>query len=50
MEINIRQIATIKNVRLTPIDDHWQEIISEIELADDIPAEAFNCISSFSHL
>jgi len=33
-----------------PIDDNWEEIIAEIELADDIPTEAFQNISDFSHL
>ena len=50
MEITLSPIAIIKNSRTTPIDDHWSEIISEIELADNIPTEAFNCIGEFSHL
>ena len=50
MEIKLTPIAFVKNSRVEAIDDHWQEIISEIELADDIPDEAFENISSFSHL
>ncbi len=50
VEIKLRPIATVKNSRKTPIDDFWEEVISEIELADDIPVEAFNGISDFSHL
>jgi len=50
MKIEITPIATVKNSRSTAIDDHWQNIISEIVLADNIPTEAFNGISDFSHL
>ena len=50
MEIKLRPIATVKNSRTKPTDDFWAEIISEIELADHIPAEAFDNISDFSHL
>ena len=31
-------------------DDYWGSIISEIKLADNIPADAFNGIDEFSHL
>jgi tRNA-Thr(GGU) m(6)t(6)A37 methyltransferase TsaA len=50
MDINLRPIAIVTNSRTTPIDDHWSEIISVIELAEHIPAEAFNNIADFSHL
>lgn len=50
MEINIVPIAIVKNSRTTPIDDNWEEIIAEIELAENIPTEAFKNISDFSHL
>ena len=50
MEIELRPIATVKNSRKTPKDDFWEEVISEIELADNIPSEAFKSISEFSHL
>jgi tRNA (adenine37-N6)-methyltransferase len=50
MEIKLNPVATVKNARLTPTDDFWEEIISEIELADHIPTEAFDNISDFSHL
>jgi tRNA-Thr(GGU) m(6)t(6)A37 methyltransferase TsaA len=50
MEISLRPIAIVKNSRTSPVDDHWREIISEIELMPDIPSEAFNCIEDFSHL
>ena len=50
MEIKLRPIATVKNSRLEPVDDHWESIVAEIELADHIPTEAFENISQFSHL
>lgn len=50
MEIILQSIATVKNSRAEPIDDNWETIIAEIELADHIPTEAFNNISDFSHL
>lgn len=50
MEITLRPIATVRNSRTIPIDDHWEGIVAEIELADDIPKEAFDSISDFSHL
>ena len=50
MEINLRPVATVRNSRIAPTDDFWGEVISEIELCDHIPTEAFEGISDFSHL
>ena len=50
MEIKLQSIATVKNSRIEPIDDNWESIVAEIELADHIPTEAFENISDFSHL
>ena len=50
MDITIRPIGFVKNARNAPTDDFWEEVISEIELAEDIPTEAFDHISDFSHL
>lgn len=50
MNINLSPIAVVKNIRKEPVDDNWSEIISEIELLKEIPLEAFNSISDFSHL
>jgi tRNA-Thr(GGU) m(6)t(6)A37 methyltransferase TsaA len=50
MEIKLNAVAIVKNSRKNPIDDFWGDIISEIELCDHIPAEAFEGISEFSHL
>ena len=50
MEITVKPIGVVKNSRKQPTDDFWEGIISEIELVDDIPAEAFSGLSDFSHL
>jgi tRNA (adenine37-N6)-methyltransferase len=50
MDITLNPIATVKNSRTTPIDDHWTEITSIIELADNMPTEVLNNIADFSHL
>jgi len=50
MEIKLRPVATVKNSRTSPIDDFWGEVISEIELCDQIPTEALEGITDFSHL
>jgi tRNA-Thr(GGU) m(6)t(6)A37 methyltransferase TsaA len=50
MKIELQSIAIVKNSRTIPIDDFWEYIISEIELEDHIPTEAFENISDFSHL
>jgi len=50
MEICLTPIAFVRNSRTTPVDDNWEEIVSEIELADHIPTEAILNLSDFSHL
>ncbi|MDJ1494986.1 tRNA (N6-threonylcarbamoyladenosine(37)-N6)-methyltransferase TrmO [Cytophagaceae bacterium DM2B3-1] len=50
MEIKLHSVAIVKNTRKTPTDDYWEGVVSEIELADHIPTEAFDQISDFSHL
>lgn len=50
MSISVRSVAFVSNTRKELTDDHWNDIISEITLADDIPSEAFDNIGGFSHL
>src|SRR6185295_5962289 len=50
MEIKLQSIAIVKNTRMTPTDDFWEEVIADIELEDHIPTESFENISDFSHL
>ncbi|MBL7013578.1 MAG: tRNA (N6-threonylcarbamoyladenosine(37)-N6)-methyltransferase TrmO [Candidatus Marinimicrobia bacterium] len=49
-EITLKPIAFVKNNRKENSDDNWSEIISEIELADNLPIESFDGIETFSHL
>ena len=50
MEIKLKPVAKVINSRTEPIDDHWETIVADIELADDVPTEAFDNIADFSHL
>ena len=50
MEIKLKSIATVKNSRTLSVDDHWEDVISEIELENHIPTEVFDSIDDFSHL
>ena len=49
-EFSVRAIASVRNTRTEPIDDHWGVIVSEIELDNEIPDEALLGIEDFSHL
>ena len=50
MDIILQPVAFVKNTRTDLSDDYWGSIISEIELTENIPADAFNGIDEFSHL
>ncbi len=50
MEITLQPVAKVRNSRTIPGDDFWGDMVSEIELAEHIPVEAFESISDFSHL
>ncbi len=50
MAITSHPVATVKNSRQDESDDFWGDIISEIELVENIPAEALDGIDEFSHL
>ena len=50
MDIHLQPVAFVKNTRTDLSDDFWGIVISEIELAPGIPADAFNGIDEFSHL
>ncbi len=49
-EIILKPIAFVKNNRKEKSDINWSEIISEIELTDDLPIESLEEIETFSHL
>jgi tRNA-Thr(GGU) m(6)t(6)A37 methyltransferase TsaA len=50
MDIHLTPVAHIRNSRKSPTDDFWGTVISEIELAENIPTESLTGISDFSHL
>ena len=50
MTFQLSSIATVHNSRKEISDDFWGDVISEIQLNDDIPAEAFDAIDTFSHV
>ncbi len=49
-DIILKPIAFVKNSRKEASDDQWSEIVSEIELIDDLPVESLDGIETFSHL
>jgi tRNA-Thr(GGU) m(6)t(6)A37 methyltransferase TsaA len=50
MNIQLTPIAHVRNTRKSATDDFWGNIISEIELAENIPTASLAGISDFSHL
>ncbi|MFQ3577352.1 MAG: tRNA (N6-threonylcarbamoyladenosine(37)-N6)-methyltransferase TrmO [Cytophagales bacterium] len=50
MKFEITPIGYVENERAFPLDDNWGEIISKIQLNDDVPAESLIGLEKFSHL
>ncbi len=50
MEFTLQPIAFVANTRKDLSDDNWGTVISEIQLADNIIAEALAGLTDFSHL
>lgn len=50
MSILLEPVAFVKNTRTDLSDDFWGSVISEVELAENLPADAFSGIDEFSHL
>ncbi len=50
MKIELTPIGFVKNQRREIKDDNWGEVISEIQLTEEIIDEAFEGIEGFSHL
>jgi len=49
-EILIHAVAFVRNDRIKPEDYSWGDVISEINLADDLPDECLQGIDAYSHL
>jgi tRNA (Thr-GGU) A37 N-methylase len=46
----VQPLARVWNARTEPIDDDWDAIVSDVELAGDIPAECLAGLAAFSHV
>ena len=49
LDIHISPIAMVFNTRLTPIDDAWGGLVSEIRLDPTLPEKSLAGLDSFSH-
>jgi tRNA (Thr-GGU) A37 N-methylase len=50
MELNVRAIAFIRNDRREALDDNWDDVVSTVELAEDVPDESLHGLEEFSHV
>lgn len=46
----MRTIAYVRNERRKTSDDDWDDFISTIELADDVPSSSLRGLEEFSHV
>jgi len=46
----VRSIAFIRNERSEALDDNWDDVVSVVELAQDVPSEAIRGLEEFSHV
>ena len=50
MNLSVRAVAYIRNERSEALDDNWDDVVSTVELAADVPSEALWGLSDFSHV
>ncbi|HEY5121341.1 MAG TPA: hypothetical protein VII84_07165, partial [Acidimicrobiales bacterium] len=50
MNYNVRAVAFIRNERSEALDDNWDEVVSTVELAHDVPSESLRGLADFSHV
>jgi tRNA (Thr-GGU) A37 N-methylase len=50
VEYTVRPIAYIRNERADAIDDNWDDVVSTVELAQDVPDETLRGLEEFSHV
>jgi tRNA (Thr-GGU) A37 N-methylase len=50
MEPLMRTIAYVRNERRELADDNWDDFVSTIELADDVPTASLRGLEEFSHV
>jgi tRNA (Thr-GGU) A37 N-methylase len=46
----VRSIAYIRNERSEALDDNWDDVVSTVELAQDVPSDALLGLEDFSHV
>jgi tRNA (Thr-GGU) A37 N-methylase len=50
MDYTVRPVAYIRNERSEPLDDNWDDVVSIVELAQDVPSESLQGLAEFSHV
>jgi tRNA (adenine37-N6)-methyltransferase len=50
MDYNVRAVAYIRNERSEALDDNWDDVVSTVELAQDVPSESLRGLEEFSHV
>ena len=50
MTYSVRPIAYIRNERSEALDDNWDDVLSTVELASDVPSESLQGLADFSHV
>ena len=50
MDLSVRAIGYIRNDRTEALDDNWDDVVSTVELARDVPSEALRGLEEFSHV
>jgi tRNA (Thr-GGU) A37 N-methylase len=50
MDYSMRAIAYIRNERSEALDDNWGDVVSMVELAQDVPDESLHGLAAFSHV
>ena len=50
MTYTVRPIAYIRNERSEALDDNWDDVISTVELAQNVPSESLIGLAEFSHV
>lgn len=50
MLAEVRAVAVVRGGRIENRDDHWGDVLSRIELVDDVPDDALCGLDAFSHV
>ena len=50
MDYTVRAVAYIRNERSEALDDNWDDVLSTVELAQDVPSESLRGLADFSHV